>query len=209
MQYLPELSAKEIEENHERFSERVSVYRKKGLDYTETRRLMLEKVKPLSGTILEIGTGTGYTTIALAEAGYEVATIDKDKEILKIAASNLAYLDILSKVKFYIMDGKSLSFEDKSFNNIFTVNLFHHIDGVNKMLAEIDRVLSVNGKILLADFNKRGMRIIESVHRQEGRVHENKNVTQNYVHSYFHDLGYDLKNFDNRYHWIVIGKKPA
>ena len=209
MQYLPELSAKEIEENHKQFSERVRVYRKKGLDYAESRRFMLEEVKPLSGSILEIGTGTGYTTIALAGDGYELATIDKDKEILNIAASNLAYLNLLSKVKFYIMDGKLLSFGDKSFDNIFAVNLFHHIDGVDKMLAEIDRVLSVNGKILLADFNKRGMKIIESVHRQEGRVHENKSVTQNYVHSYFHDLGYDLKNFDNRCHWIIIGKKPA
>ena len=209
MQYLPELSAEEIKENHKQFSERVCVYRKKGLDYAESRRFMLEKVKPLSGSILEIGTGTGYTTLALAGAGHEVVSIDKDKEVLKIAASNLAYLNLLSKVKFYIMDGKSLSFEDKSFNNIFAVNLFHHIDGINKMLAEIDRVLSVNGKILLADFNKRGMKIIESVHKQEGRLHENKAVTQSYVRSYFHDLGYDLKNFDNRYHWIVIGKKPT
>ena len=45
-------------------------------------------------------------------------------------------------------------------------------------------------------------------HKQEGHIHENKTVTQNYTHSYFHDLGYDLKNFDNRHRWIVIGKKP-
>ena len=55
MQYVPKLSTEEIEENHKHFIERISLYRKKGLDFDENRKFILEKIKPLKGNILEIG----------------------------------------------------------------------------------------------------------------------------------------------------------
>lgn len=207
MQYNPKLSAKEIEENHKHFSERVSLYQGKGLDFIESRRFILEKTGLLRGSILEIGAGTGHTTLALAKAGYNFVSIDKDKETLKTAELNLAYAGVLSNVKFYVMDGKDLTFEDKSFDNVVIVNLFHHIDKVNKMLSEIDRVLCANGKAVLADFNKKGMEIVNAVHEQEGRMHENSNVTKNTVYSYFQGLGYDIEKYENQCHWLLIGRK--
>ena len=43
MRYIPRLSAKEIEENHKHFTKRLSIYKKKGLDFIERRRFMLKK----------------------------------------------------------------------------------------------------------------------------------------------------------------------
>lgn len=206
MQYIPKLSAQEIEENHKRFKGRVSLY-KRGLDFAESRKFILKKAKPLRGSILEIGAGTGYTTLALAKAGYKFISIDKDREALKTSALNLAYEKVFSNVKFYVMDGKSLTFENGSFNNIVVVNLFHHIDSVNKMLAEIDRVLCADGKIVLADFNKTGMEIVEAVHKREGRAHENSGVTKDSIYSYFHALGYDIRSYQDRCHWTLVCKK--
>ena len=207
MQYIPKLSAKEIEENHKCFNERLSLYRKKELDFVENRKFILKKAGPLQGRILEIGAGTGYITLALAKAGYKFISIDKDKEALKTAALNLAYEKVLSNVEFHIMDGKSMDFGNESFENIVCVNLFHHINKINKMLSEIDRVLCANGKVVLADFNKKGMEIVNAVHKQEGRVHENSNVTKDSIYSYFRGLGYELKNCGDECHWVLIGKK--
>ena len=207
MQYIPKLNRKEIEENHQRFSERVSLYKKRGLDFLRSQEFILERDHSLQGSILEIGSGTGYTTLSLAKAGYKFTSIDKDKETLKIAALNLAYENALSRVKFYVMDGKSMDFGNGSFKNIVCVNLFHHINKVKKMLSEIDRVLCTNGKLILADFNRRGMEIVDFVHKAEGRVHEDFGVEENYIHSYLHRLGYEISHFEDKCHWILVAKK--
>jgi len=207
MQYDPKLFAKEIKENHKHFSERLSLYQKKGLDFAKSREFIFKKAHFLEGHILEIGAGTGYTTLALAKAGYKFVSIDNDKDALKIAALNLAYAKALSNVKFYIMDGKSMAFKNASFKSIICVNLFHHVDKVNKMLLEIDRILCANGKIILADFNKRGMEIVNAMHKKEGRVHENSNVRKKSVYSYFRAVGYEIKNYEDRCHWMLVGRK--
>lgn len=207
MGYIPKLTNKEIKENHKYFSGRISLYKRKGLDFIKAREFILNKVYPLSGSILEIGAGSGYTTLALAKTGYKFISADKDKEALKIAALNLAYENVLSNVKFYVMDGKSLTFADSSFRNVVIVNLFHHIDNVNKLLSEADRVLCADGKLILTDFNKRGMKIVNAVHRQEGRVHQDIGMGRDYIHSYFHGLGYEIKSYKEKCHWILVARK--
>ena len=207
MQYDPKLSEEEIEENHKHFSQRVSLYKKNGLDFEKSREFILKKAHPLKEAILEIGTGTGHTTLALAKAGYKIISVDNDKEALKIAALNLAYAKVLSGVKLYMMDGKSMDFGDESFTNIVCVNLLHHIEKADKILSEIDRVLCTNGEVVLADFNKRGMGIVDAVHRNEGRAHENSNVTKKRVFSFFNSLGYEIRDYEGKYNWVLICKK--
>ena len=207
MQYIPELTDKEIEENCKHFSERLSLYKKRGLDLLRSREFILEKAGTLEGSILEVGSGNGYTTLVLAKAGYEFIAIDNDKESLKTTALNLAYANVLPRVKLYLMDGKSLGFTDNSFSNVVNVGLLHHINEVDEMFAEADRVLCANGKLILADFNKRGMEIVNSVHKEEGRVHIDCGVTKDYVYSYFHRLGYDIKSYEDSCHWLLIVRK--
>lgn len=187
--------------------ERVSIFKKRGFDFSRSLRFVLKKAEPLHGSILEIGTGTGHTMLALAKAGYELTSIDKDKNALKIAALNLAYAKLLPLVEFHAMDGKKLKFKNNSFNNIIAVSVFHHINSVEKMLIEIDRVLSKNGKIVFADFNSKGMAIVNSVHRHEGGVHECTDATKGKIFSYFHGLGYDMDSYNSKSHWAIIGKK--
>lgn len=207
MQYIPKLTSEEVEQNHQHFSKRVSLYKQRDLDFLNSREFIFEKAGCLQGRVLEIGSGTGYTTLALAKAGYKFISIDKDKEALKITALNLAYEHLLANVKFYEMDGKLLGFADNSFESVVIVNLFHHINGVIEVLSEADRVLCSNGKLILADFNKRGMEIIDSVHKEEGRIHIDCGITKDYVYSYFHGLGYELKSYEDRCHWALIGEK--
>ena len=205
--YIPKLSHKEVEENHQRFSERLLLYKNRGLDFLSSREFILTKAAPLEGSILEIGSGKGYTTLCLAKTGYEFIAIDKDRESLKTTALNLAYQNVLAKVKLYLMDGKSLAFRNGSFKTVVAVGLFHHLTDVDKMFAETDRVLVSNGKAVLADFNREGMSIIDSVHREEGNTHEDSGISKNYVYSYFHGLGYEIRSYQDKCHWVLIAEK--
>jgi len=207
MRYIPKVTPESVRENHRHFMERVSIFKKRGFDFSRTLRFVLKKAEPLRGSILEIGTGKGHTMLALAKAGHKFTSIDKDKNTLKIAALNLAYAKLLSLVEFHTMDGKKLKFKNNSFNNIIAVSVFHHISSVEKMLIEIDRVLSKNGKIIFADFNSKGMAIVNSVHKHEGRVHECTDATKEKIFSYFHGLGYDMDRYNSKSHWVIIGKK--
>jgi len=207
MQYIPKLTSKEIEQNHRHFSERAAVYKKRGLDFLRSRELILEKAGALDEDILEIGSGTGYTALSLAKAGYRFISIDPDEEALRTTALNLAYEGLLSSVKLQLMDGTSLAFANNSFKSIVIVNLLHHITNADKMFSETDRVLGKSGKVILADFNKKGMEIVGSVHKQEGRMHEDSGVGKKYAYSYFHGLGYEINSCEDKCHWALIGEK--
>jgi ubiquinone/menaquinone biosynthesis C-methylase UbiE len=207
MEFITDITKENAKAAHRNFKERILVYKRKGLDLMKSREFMLNKTEPMRGDILEIGTGSGYTTIALARAGYKFISIDKDEEALKNTALKLAHENIFGNVKFYVMDGNSLTFGDESFSSVFVINLFHHVNEVGKMLSEIDRVLCRGGRAILADFNKRGMEIVNLVHREEGRIHEDSGIGRDLIYSYFKRLGYGIESYDEENHWLLIINK--
>ena len=209
MLYSPKLSKEEIEENHRIFEERISIYRKRGMDFLKSRNFILEKSKPLDGSILEIGTGTGHTALTLAKAGYKLTSIDRDEEILKKAALNLAYEGLLSSASLHVMDAKSLEFEDGSFNNVIAVNMFHHAEDMDEILSEMDRVTAPNGKMIISDFNEKGMSIVGHVHKHEGNSHDYDNVAKTEIARRLKDLKYDTHEHEGDTQWVVTGRKAA
>ncbi len=101
MRYLPELTESAQRENHKLFSERRTLYKQKGFDFAVSRAFILEKTGRLKGSILEVGSGSGDTAIALAKAGYELTAVDRDIVSLERSALNLACENLLSKVSLY------------------------------------------------------------------------------------------------------------
>jgi len=207
MEYTPKLTDKEIEEVHEHFEERLTVYRNRGLDFDKYRKFILDKVSPLEGSILELGTGTGYTTVSLAKEGYKFSSIDTDKEALKTTALRLAHEKLLPNVKFYIMDAIHLDFDNNSFDSVIAINLLHHVAKIEELLSEADRVLCVKGKMVISDFNEKGREIIDSVHKEEGRSHEHPIADRGQIRSFFDKKGYKIEEFENTGHWILIAEK--
>ena len=207
MEYVPKIMEKETEEVHQHFKERLFLFRGKGLDFEAYRIFILDKMSPIIGNILEVGTGTGYTALLLAKGGYRFTSIDTDKEAINTTARRLAYDKVLEKAKFYIMDAKSLEFENEKFDNIIAINLLHHVDGVDMFLAEVDRVLSLKGKVLISDFNKEGRKIIDEVHREEGHSHDHPIADYREIRSFFDRKGYKVEEFEGMGHWTMIGVK--
>ena len=162
----------ELIENHQRYLERVSLYRQFGYDVDQERSFIIEKSQPIAGNILEAGTGKGYFTLALARSGFKFFSLDISKEEQSFALLNLMYYRLQQQVTFLLADVESVPCDDGFFDVIFAVNMVHHLPSVRKTCDEFTRLLSPDGKIVLSDFNEKGLAILDKIHAREGRRHE-------------------------------------
>ena len=200
--YKPNVSDDEIKENVSKFHERTEIYKLRGIDIMQSRSAIVRYAFPFQGAILEVGTGKGYMTISMARSGYNFISIDLDEEMLRFAALNLAAEQMLPKVSFFIMDASTLAFGDNSFSNIVSVCLFHHLYNASIVLREMDRVLVPGGKMVLADFNREGIKIVDDIHSEEGRLHQNSGITDEHIYKFLEALGYSLKQYAEQGHWM-------
>lgn len=207
MKYVPELRDSEIKDNFKECRGKQELYKSKGLDFFKNRDFIFNKSGKLHGNILEIGSGRGVTALSLARGGYNFTTLDKDEEMLKITALNLAHEDLLCKAELLIMDGETLAIEDASFNNVLMIEVLHHIHDINGVFEEVDRVLCQKGMFILADFNDKGRNIIEDVHGSEGRRHESSSLGENEAIRWLSNKGYICREYDDVCHWVVIARK--
>jgi ubiquinone/menaquinone biosynthesis C-methylase UbiE len=162
----------ELMDNHNRFLERTALYKKFGYDIEKERSSIIEMARPISGTILEAGTGKGYFALALAQKGFNFTSFDISETEQKYARLNLTYYGLEQQVHFDVADAESLPYADNYFHIIFAVNMIHHLSSVRKVCNELIRVLSPSGKIVLSDFNTRGFAILDKIHALDGRQHE-------------------------------------
>lgn len=171
------MTENELIENHQRYLERVALYKKHGYDVEEERSFIIEKACPFAGNILEAGTGKGYFTLALARLGFHFTSFDISAAEQQYARLNLAYHGLTNHVRLDVADLESLPYPAASFDVIFAVNIVHHLSSVRTACDELVRILSPSGKIVLSDFNTQGFAIVDKVHELEGRQHEAGVVT--------------------------------
>ena len=198
---------KEVLENHERYLERVNFYRSKGYDLEKERDFILDKSLPISGEILEIGTGKGHFALALAKRGFNFTSIDISKEEQEIAMLNLRYFGLEKKVVLKIEDATHLNFSDQSFNTIFSINVFHHLEKPQAVLDEIIRLLRNGGKAILSDFNDKGLEIINACHTAEGRTHDYFKHRLSEAKDYFIMKGFTVKEYQSQVQKVLIAER--
>lgn len=167
----------ELIENHKRYLERVELYRQYGYEVDEERNYVIEKACPFAGNILEAGTGKGYFSLALARLGFYFTSFDISATEQWYAGLNLAYHGLAGYARFDVADLESLPYPNASYDVIFAVNIIHHLDSVEPAINELIRVLSPSGKIVLSDFNQKGLSVVDQIHALDGRKHELGAVT--------------------------------
>ncbi len=101
--------------------------------------------------ILDIGTGPGFFSIILAEAGYHVTAIDLTEEMLQEARQNAKHLS--ECIHFQAMNAEALSFDNEMFDVIVTRNLTWNLQNPEKAYEEWLRVLKKDGVLLNFDAN--------------------------------------------------------
>ena len=140
---------------------RLRLFKRYGYDIPKARSLIFKKAKISGGKILEVGTGRGHMGVALAKNGLKVVSIDLDRKAQKIAKLNLKSLKLDKSVSLKHMDAEKLKYKDNSFDFVISVNFIHHAKNPVKCLKEMIRV--VKNKLIIADLNKRGERVMEKM----------------------------------------------
>lgn len=115
-----------------------------------------ELMEELEGKILEIGIGTGKN-IEYYPEGADVTGIDFSGKMIQKAKARAKALG--KEVELMLMDAQNMTFEDDTFDTVFTTCVFCSVPDPVKGLTEIMRVCRDGGKIIL----------IEHV-RSEGKV---------------------------------------
>jgi len=149
------------------FENRWSNYRKANNEYPQVRAAEMSTLVGLADIagnekVLEIGTGNGIVTLAIAKMltnGGDIITIDATQENLDAINKKNKVLQLPITTQPETID-YNLPFDDNSFDKVITLAALHHHDNRNdktghtgrqKILKEIYRVLKPGGKLILGD----------------------------------------------------------
>ena len=199
----------EILENHKKYLERQALYKSFGYDVDKERDFILEQAKPLCGRILEAGTGKGHFALALAKAGYSFVTFDISPEEQRFAKLNIAHFGFEKQVDFRIENGEHTSFADGSFDTVFSVNVLHHLRNPYQVIDELIRLISTQGKLILADFTEEGFKVMDKIHGLEGNTHEVGQVSLSDTESYLIKKGFFAKKAKSVYQCVLIAGRGS
>jgi ubiquinone/menaquinone biosynthesis C-methylase UbiE len=128
-------------------------WEKGNLEYVNKIVEELEKTGPLKNKkILEIGAGSGATSIKLAQEGATVFCLDYSPKAINVIKQN--GLSTKTRVHCVLADANELPFQQNSIDVCFHQGFLEHFTDVAKMLGEQYRVLRVQG-IICADVPQR------------------------------------------------------
>ncbi len=116
-------------------------------DLPDVWKSVLSKIFTKKGRILDIGTGTGFLAILLAELGHEVVGVDISKGMLEKAKSKAKHLDI----SFKLGDAENLPFSDNSFDATICRHVLWTLPNPERALQEWYRVVKPGGKVVIID----------------------------------------------------------
>ncbi len=106
-------------------------------------------------TVLDVGCGTGAHLEAYVDAGATCTGIDASPAMLGRARERIG-----DRATLLLGDAAALPFEDGSFDLVFTALFLHELDPETRVavLAEMARVTSRDGRILIIDYRDGALR---------------------------------------------------
>jgi len=187
------------------YKKRVKLYKELGVDLEKNLESIIEKAEPFSGKVLDVGTGKGYLAVALAKKGYDFRSIDISEEEQNFARLNINYLGLNNKVDFLLEDAEKMPFKEKIFGLIISVNAVHHFKRPFAVIDELIRVLNPEGKMVLADFNDKGLEFVDQIHKIDGRTHNRgQGVSLEEIKEYLLQKGFLVKLITTELEDILI-----
>jgi SAM-dependent methyltransferase len=119
-------------------------------------RLVEEAVATGPATILDVGCGTGTLTVQLARRAPDARVIglDGDPEILERARAKSQWANVGLELLEAMAD--EIPLDDASVECCVTTLVLHHLapDAKARALAEMRRVLTPGGRLLIADYGR-------------------------------------------------------
>jgi len=178
-----------------------------GFDTVAERRHAVELVGlPHGADVLDVGTGSGWMAIVLAQAGHTVTSVDVDAATLERAAARTKQVDVelARRIRFVKADATHLPFPEASFDAVFCFDTMHHLSDCSAALMEMKRVCRLNRPLVVADLNADGLRAVrEVIDQMTGEVHEENPCRLPEVENLIRSMG-DLERADQRFTTVFI-----
>ena len=132
----------------------------------DTNQVIQELKVPKNAKILDVGTGMGSLAITIALNGYRVLTGEpRDDDSIYAKQNwqdNAKKVNVDHLIEFKAFDAKDIPYDDSSFDAIFSLGTFHHIDESNrkKVLQEFIRTTKFNAIICFFEPNQKAIKMI-------------------------------------------------
>ncbi len=110
----------------------------------------VEYINNLTGTVLEVGVGTGLS-LQHYKPDLQVTGIDFSTKMLAKARSKVLRMKLKQVVALLQMDARMLDFPDNSFDTIAAMHVLSVVPESEKVMAEIARVLKPGGKVVITN----------------------------------------------------------
>ena len=125
-------------------------------------------------TFLDAGCGTGFNAVRLARRGFRVHGVDFAPPVLAEARANVAAADVQDRVSLSQANLLALPFDDRSFRYVLCWGVLMHIPEVERAIAELARVLSPGGRLIVGEGNMRSpdelaLRLLDRLGRTTSR----------------------------------------
>ena len=187
------------------FKKRTRQFKQYGYDLPASRRFIWKMSGIRHGKILEIGTGKGHLTALLAQKGLKIISVDLDGEVLKTAKAHLSALKFSKRVSLRKMSAEKLRFKSESFDNVISMDFFHHTKEPLRCLREMMRV--TRKTLSIADLNQNGIRIMDLVHKTEGKKHETPKIPFKDLKKHLLAHHFNVKSYRHPCHQIFVAQR--
>lgn len=145
-----------------------------GFDTVAMHRRLLGLADIAPGSqVLDVGTGSGWMALILAEGGHDVVAVDVDMETLIRTRGRWAQSlqGVAGQVRFAQADGQRLPFRSGTFDAVFSFDVLHHVPDCPRVLAELLRVRKPSGVFAVADLSPTGLHAVEEVMSRGRETH--------------------------------------
>lgn len=157
-----------------------------------------------AGRVLDVGTGSGgfiSTLIKTLKAydsfvGIDYYPSDESKKDMESGKKRFEG----KPVQFLLMNAENLEFEDESFDTVSISHSLHHLADIDKVMAEMKRVLKKGGNFILQECYCDGdqteaQKVDELEHAWEARIDSLLGITHNrtLARQHIRDIAHDLK----------------
>lgn len=110
----------------------------------------------VTGTVLDVGTGTALIPITLCGLSKDVSVvaIDLATHMLSVAQRNVDRSGLASRIELLAADAKEMPFDDGRFTSVVSNSIVHHIPEPRDVLAEMGRVTAPGGVVFVRDLHR-------------------------------------------------------
>jgi SAM-dependent methyltransferase len=118
-------------------------------EFRETVEL-IRHYRPITGRLLDLGSGNGISAVAFARLGYQVTAAEPDpgKEVGRGAIQRLKDHYKLEALEVSDAFGESLPFASETFDLVYVRQAMHHAQDLELFIAEAARILRRKGLLL-------------------------------------------------------------